>query len=122
MNEDFKKRNAQLLGCSVDSGFVHWAWRIHNKQLSDLAYPLMSDIKRELVTALGVLNNDGVADRALFIVDPEETIRFVMVTDSSVGRNPTEVLRILDALQDGGLCPCGWQKGQATIDTGKVEL
>lgn len=116
MNE-FKARNTQILGCSVDSEFVHWAWRKYKPELNKLPYPLMADVKRELSTELGILCKDsGVAQRALFLVDPQNTIRFVMVTDASVGRNPDEVLRVLDALQNGGLCQCGWIRGQKTID------
>jgi peroxiredoxin (alkyl hydroperoxide reductase subunit C) len=77
---------------------------------------MLSDIKRELTGALGILDPTvGVAQRATFIVDPEDKIRFVYVTDLSVGRDPQEVLRVLDGLQNGGLIPCGWHKGEATI-------
>jgi peroxiredoxin (alkyl hydroperoxide reductase subunit C) len=77
---------------------------------------MLSDIKRELSTALGILDeNEGVAQRATFIIDPQGIIRFVYVTDLSVGRNPKEVLRILDGLQTDELCPCNWEKGQETI-------
>ena len=99
---------------------MHLAWRQNNESLKNIAYPMLSDVKRELSSALGIINEAGVSDRALFIVDPDETIRFVMVTDLSVGRNPEEILRILDALQNGGLCPCNWQRGQDTIDLKKV--
>lgn len=77
---------------------------------------MLADVKRELAQGLGILDKkEGVAQRATFIVDPEGIIRFVMVTDLSVGRNAKEVLRILDALQTDELCPCNWQKGEATI-------
>ncbi len=77
---------------------------------------MLSDIKRELSQALGVLDRkEGVALRATFIVDPEGIIRFVSVNDLNVGRNPAEVLRVLDALQTDELCPCNWQKGQETL-------
>jgi peroxiredoxin (alkyl hydroperoxide reductase subunit C) len=119
--DDFRKRNTQILGCSVDSEFVHWAWRKYKPELHKLPFPLMSDVKRELCAELGILcPNSGVAQRALFIVDPENTIRFVMVTDSNVGRNPEEALRVLDALQTGELCQCGWIRGQKTIDASEV--
>jgi lipoyl-dependent peroxiredoxin subunit C len=116
MNQEFADRGAQILGVSIDSEFVHWAWREHHPQLKNLPFPMLSDLKRELSTALGILDpHVGVAQRAAFIVDPENVIRFVYVTDLSVGRDPKEVLRILDALQDGGLTPCGWHKGEPTI-------
>jgi peroxiredoxin (alkyl hydroperoxide reductase subunit C) len=77
---------------------------------------MLSDLKRELSAQLGILDaKAGVSQRATFIVDPENVIRFVYVTDLSVGRNPQEVLRVLDALQTDELCPCNWQKGQETI-------
>lgn len=121
--DEFRQRNAQILGCSIDSEFVHWAWRKHKPELNKLQFPLLSDVKRELSAALGILNPEsGVAQRALFIIDPEDTIRFVMVTDPSVGRNPNEVLRVLDALQTGELCQCGWIRGSKTIDLKKAEI
>jgi peroxiredoxin (alkyl hydroperoxide reductase subunit C) len=77
---------------------------------------MISDFKRELAGELGILDpNVGAAQRAAFIVDPQGVIRFVYVTDLSVGREPKEVLRVLDALQTDELCPCGWQKGEETI-------
>ncbi len=116
LHEEFVKRNAQILGFSTDSEFVHHAWRQHHPQLNNLPYPMLADIKRELSEALGILDkNEGVAQRATFIVDPEGIIRFAMVTDLNVGRNPQEVLRVLDALQTGELCPCSWQPGDKTL-------
>ena len=77
---------------------------------------MLSDIKRDLSGELGILDEQaGVAQRATFLVDPENLIRFIYVTDLSVGRNPQEVLRVLDALQTDELCPCNWQKGDATL-------
>jgi peroxiredoxin (alkyl hydroperoxide reductase subunit C) len=116
LNKDFADRDAVLLGASVDSEFVHLAWRENHPDLKDLPCPMLADIKRELSMALGILDpKAGVSQRAVYIVDPEDIIRFVMVTDLSVGRNTQEVLRILDALQTDELCPCNWQKGQETI-------
>jgi len=116
LNADFAGRDAQVLGASIDSEFVHWAWRNEQPSLRDLPFPMLSDIKRDLSEQLGILDpKAGVSQRATFIVDPEDTIRFVYVTDLSIGRDPHEVLRVLDALQNGGLTPCGWQKGEATI-------
>jgi alkyl hydroperoxide reductase subunit AhpC len=116
LNEEFAGRNAQVLGGSIDSEYVHLAWREQHPDLKSLPFPMLSDIKRELSEALGILDlKAGVCQRATFIVDPENTIRFVYVTDLSVGRDPKEVLRVLDALQNGGLIPCGWHKGDETI-------
>ncbi len=95
---------------------MHLAWRKNHADLKDLPFPMLADIKRELSAALGILDpGAGVRQRAVFIVDTEDVIRFVMVTDLSVGRNPQEVLRVLDALQTDELCPCNWNKGQDTI-------
>lgn len=114
---EFVEREAEVYGFSIDSEYVHLAWRQSHKDLNALPFPMLSDIKRELSEALGILDkNKGVAKRATFIVDPDDIIRFVYVTDMSVGRNPLEVLRVLDALQTDELCPCNWQKGDAFIE------
>lgn len=117
LNDEFTDRDAQILGASVDNEFVHFQWRAQHGDLHDLPFPMLSDIKRELCAATGVLNEDGVADRATFIVDPDNTVQFVSVTSGSVGRNVNEVLRVLDALQSDELCACNWRKGDPTIDT-----
>jgi len=116
LNPEFVSRDAQLLGASIDSEFVHLARRNDQPSLKNLPFPMLSDIKRDLSEQLGILDlKAGVSQRATFIVDPENVIRFVYVTDLSVGRDPQEVLRVLDALQNGGLTPCGWHKGDETI-------
>jgi lipoyl-dependent peroxiredoxin subunit C len=113
----FDARNAQVLGASTDSEYVHLAWRRDHPDLKDLPFPMLSDIKRELSGALGILDaKEGVCLRATFIVDPEGVIRFVSVNDLNVGRNPDEVLRVLDALQTGGLTACNWKRGEATLE------
>ncbi len=115
-NADFEDRDAQLLGASTDTHYVHLAWRRDHPDLRNLPYPMLADTKRELSTALGVLHKqDGVDLRATFIVDPEGVIRHVSVNDLSVGRNVDEVLRVLDALQTDELCPCNWKKGEPTL-------
>lgn len=116
MVNDFADRDAVLLGGSTDSEFVHLAWRQHKEELNDLELPMLADVKRELTSALGILDPvEGVAQRAVFIVDNENIVRFAMVTDLNVGRNPKEVLRVLDALQTDELCPCNWTPGDETI-------
>jgi alkyl hydroperoxide reductase subunit AhpC len=113
---DFADRDAVLYGASTDSEFVHMNWRLHHADLKDLPIPMLADIKRELATALGVLDKtEGVALRATFIVDPDGIIRFASVNDLSVGRNPAEVMRVLDALQSDELCPCNWNKGDEVL-------
>lgn len=117
LNGEFADRDAQILGASTDSEFVHLAWRKEKQELNDLPFPMLSDIKRELTTELGILDSaEGVAQRATYIIDPDGIIRFAMVNDLNVGRNPQEVLRVLDALQTDELCPCNWQPGQDTIN------
>ena len=116
LNGQFKDRDAQILTASIDSEFVHMAWRQSHNDLKSLPFPMLSDIKRELSSNLGILDEEeGVAQRATYIVDPDGIIRFVYVTDLSVGRNPKEVLRVLDGLQTDELCPCNWEKGKETI-------
>ncbi|HEX5421829.1 MAG TPA: peroxiredoxin [Gammaproteobacteria bacterium] len=114
--EEFAERDAQVLGASVDSEYVHLAWRKDHKDLKGLPFPMMSDLGKDLSSALGILDEEGAAKRAAFIVDPQGIIRFVYVTDMSVGRNVGEVLRVLDALQTDELCPCNWQAGQETLE------
>ncbi|MGJ6125288.1 peroxiredoxin [Mycolicibacterium sp. Y3] len=120
LNDEFEDRDAQVLGVSVDNEFVHFQWRAQHEDLKTLPFPMVSDLKRELATATGVLNSEGVADRATFIVDPNNEVQFVSVTAGSVGRNVDEVLRVLDALQSDELCACNWRKGDPTIDAGEL--
>jgi peroxiredoxin (alkyl hydroperoxide reductase subunit C) len=116
LNKEFLDRDVQILGASIDSEFVHLAWRNNHDDLRNLPFPMLADIKRELSSALGILDaNAGVSQRATFIVDPEGIVRFIYVTDLSVGRNPEEVLRVVDALQTDELCPCNWKKGESTL-------
>ena len=116
LNGDFNDRDAVVYGASIDSEFVHLAWRQNHADLKDLPFAMLADIKRELSAALGILDkNEGVAMRATYVVDPEGIIRFASVTDLNVGRNTQEVLRVLDALQTDELCPCNWQKGQDVL-------
>lgn len=116
LNNQFKERDAQVLSASVDSEFVHLAWKQNHPDLKNLPFPMLADVKRELSSNLGILDpNEGVSQRATYIVDPDGIIRFVYVTDLNVGRSPKEVLRVLDGLQSDELCPCNWEKGKETI-------
>jgi len=116
LTNDFKDRDTVIYGLSTDSEFVHLAWRQNHADLKDLPFPMLADIKRELSTACGILDkNEGVCLRATFVVDPQGIIRHVSVNDLSVGRNPQEILRIVDALQTDELCPCNWKKGEDVI-------
>lgn len=120
LNGEFADRDAQVLGASTDNEFVHFQWRAQHEDLKTLPFPMLSDLTRELAEATGVLNADGVADRATFIVDPNNVIQFVSVTAGSVGRNVDEVLRVLDALQSDELCACNWKKGDPTLNAGEL--
>ena len=116
VEREFADRDAQLIGASTDSDFVHLAWRKSRADLGAVKYPWLADIKKEFAAALGVLEQtEGVALRATIIADPDNVVRYVAVNDLSVGRNPQEVLRVLDALQTDELCPCNWQKGEETL-------
>jgi peroxiredoxin (alkyl hydroperoxide reductase subunit C) len=115
-HSEFKDRDTALFGASTDTHFVHHAWRTHHDDLRDLKFPMLADHKKELSKALGILHpTEGVPLRATFIVDPDGIIRWVSVNDLNVGRNVKEVVRTLDALQTDELCPCNWEKGQATL-------
>lgn len=114
--EDFKKLNAEILGVSIDSKFSHKAW-IHTAAaeggLGKIGYPLASDITKEVSRNYGVLiEEEGIALRGLFIIDPEGKIRYSVVHDLNVGRSVSETLRVLQALQSGGLCPIDWEPGE----------
>ncbi len=93
LNGDFNDRDTVIYGVSTDSEFVHLAWRQNHADLKTLPFAMLADTNRKLSRALGILDEEeGVAKRATFLVDPEGIIRFVYVTDMSVGRNPAEVL------------------------------
>jgi len=116
LSPEFELADAQVLGFSADSHFTHLAWRKSHDDLKELKIPMVSDYRKELSTALGILHRtEGSPLRATFIVDQENTIRFVSVNDLSVGRNVKEVLRVLNALQTDELCPCNWEKGKPTL-------
>ena len=118
LNKQFQERDAQILGCSIDSQWVHHAWRNSHADLKNLPFPMLADVKRDLCGQLGILDPvEGVAQRATFIVDSDGVIQFVYVTAGPVGRNPEEVLRVLDALQSDELTPCNWHKGEPTLQT-----
>ena len=100
LQKDFGERDAVLLGGSVDNEFVKLAWRREHKDLNKLNHYAFGDVKGELIDQLGVRDKEaGVALRATFIVDPDNTIQHVSVNTLSVGSNPKEILRILDGLQ-----------------------
>ena len=114
--EEFAKRNANVVGASIDSQFVHLAWRNNHPGLKNLKFPMLADTSKSLSEELGILEaGNKIAYRATFILDPEGTIQHVSVNGLNVGRNVKEIIRILDALQTGELTPCDWVPGQATL-------
>ena len=122
LDEEFQDRDTQILGGSVDNEFSHFNWRATHEELKDVPFPMFSDIKHELIRALGVENADGVADRATFIIDPDGIIQFVSVTPDAVGRNVDEVLRVLDALQSEEVCACNWEANDPTKNISKMDV
>lgn len=116
LNDDFEKLDAKLYGVSTDSDFVHLAWQNSDPLLQNLKFPLISDIKKDLSYELGILDeSEAVCLRATYIVDPKGVIRHASVNDLSVGRNPQEILRTLEALQTNELTPCAWKRGEDVI-------
>lgn len=113
---DFEDRDTRVVGVSIDSQYVHLAWRKDHPDLRDLNYPMLADNRKELSEALGILHpTEKVPLRATYIVDPDGVIRWLSINDLNVGRSVDEVLRVLDALQTDELCPCNWHKGEATL-------
>ena len=121
--DEFKSLNTEVLGVSVDSQFSHLAWIQTPRNeggLGDLKYPLVSDLKREIAEAYGVLSADGVALRGLYIIDREGVIQHSTINNLAFGRSVDETLRVLQALQyvqanPDEVCPAGWKPGSATM-------
>lgn len=115
LQPDFEERGAVVLAGSTDNEFTKLAWRRDHPDLDRLNHWQFADPLGSLVDQLGVRSPDGVAYRATFIVDPEQTIQHVSVNNLDTGRNPEEVLRVLDATQTGELCPVSRPLGGATL-------
>tara|TARA_B100000214_G_C23891658_1_gene592080 strand:- start:437 stop:1033 length:597 start_codon:yes stop_codon:yes gene_type:complete len=120
---DFSSKNTEILGVSVDSKFSHLAWIQTPRNeggIGDINYPLVSDLKREICQAYNVLNEDGEADRGLFLINPNGVIMHSTINKAPVGRNIDETLRILQAYQyveshPDEVCPAGWTPGDKTM-------
>lgn len=114
--DEFAKRNANVVGASIDSQFVHLAWRNNHPGLKELKFPMLADTSKSLSEELGILEaGNKIAYRATYIIDPEGVIQHVSVNGLNVGRNVKEIIRILDALQTGELTPCDWNPGDPTL-------
>jgi peroxiredoxin (alkyl hydroperoxide reductase subunit C) len=114
----FRKAGAEILGVSTDSVYSHRAWIKAGKDLNglgEISYPLASDIKREVSRRYGVLKDESIALRGLFIIDPKGTLQYSVVHNLGVGRSTDETLRVLNAFQTGELCPANWKPGQAPL-------
>lgn len=117
--EEFKKRNVEVIGVSIDSQFTHLAWKntpVEKGGIGQVGYPLVADVKHEICQAYDVEAAGGVAFRGAFLIDKAGTVRHQYVNDLPLGRNVDEFLRLVDALQfneeNGEVCPAGWQKGK----------
>lgn len=112
--EDFKKLNAEVLAASTDSVYSHKAW--FEKDLAEVKFPVLADTAHTLTKDYEVLNEaNGEAERGTFVIDPDGNLRYIVVSDSNVGRSVHETLRVVQALQSGGLCPIDWEPGQAHV-------
>ena len=119
---EFKERGVQLLGCSIDSHFSHFAWRntpVEQGGIGEIDYPLIADVSKNIARDYGVLFNEEVALRGLFLIDGEGTVRHSTINDLPLGRNVEEALRVIDALQfheeHGEVCPANWKKGEEAM-------
>ena len=121
--DQFKARSAEVVGVSVDSQFSHLAWKktpVDKGGIGPIRYPLVADLKKEIARNFGVLLNDEVALRGLFLIDREGIVRHALINDLSLGRNVQEALRMLDALrfheENGDVCPANWNEGDEGMD------
>jgi peroxiredoxin (alkyl hydroperoxide reductase subunit C) len=117
--QEFKSRDAELVGVSIDSVYTHLAWKrtpVEQGGIGPIRYPLVSDLKRDIARSYDVLTDDEVALRGLFLIDRQGIIRHAVLNDLPLGRSVAEALRMLDALrfhdEHGQVCPANWQKGQ----------
>ena len=121
--DEFNRRGAEVVGVSVDSQYTHLAWKktpIDDGGIGPIRYPLVADLKKEIAREYGVLFNDEVALRGLFLIDKEGIIRHAVINDLPLGRNVSEAIRMLDALrfheEKGDVCPANWSEGDEGMD------
>jgi len=123
MGKEFEDRNAQVVGCSVDSPFSHYAWISTPKNsggIEGVEYPIVSDLNKNIAASYHVLKEDeGIAYRGLFLIDKSGFVRHQLINDLPLGRSVEESLRILDALifheQNGEVCPANWRRGEKAM-------
>jgi len=120
--KEFKDRGVELIGVSVDSEYTHYAWRetpVEKGGIGRIGYPLVADLDKNIARAYGVLHNEQVALRGLFLIDTEGVVRHAVINDLPLGRNVHEALRMVDALQyheeNGDVCPANWQQGELAM-------
>ncbi len=118
----FEKKNAQVLGVSVDSHFTHLAWKETPRKeggIGPIKYPLVADLDKNISRGYGVLLPAGIALRGLFLIDKEGKVRHLLINDLPLGRSVEEALRVLDALQfhekNGDVCPANWHEGEEAM-------
>jgi alkyl hydroperoxide reductase subunit AhpC len=115
LQDDFAAAGAHVIAASTDSYWSHRAWFGSEPALARVRYPVLADTSLALGRAYGVLERDGSALRATFVIDPAGVIRHASVSDQAVGRSPGETLRVVQALQTGELCPVDWRPGTPTL-------
>ncbi len=117
--DEINDLDTEVLGASTDSIHSHFAWLntpVEKNGIAGVKYPLVADFTKEVARAYGVLDeSSGVAQRGLFIINPDGVLKYAVVTDDNVGRSVDETLRVLQALQTGGLCPAEWEPGKAML-------
>ncbi len=117
--EEFKKRNVEVVGVSVDSPYTHFAWRNverKNGGIGRIGFPLVADLNKSIARSYGILLDESVALRGLFLIDKVGVVRHQVVNDLPLGRSVDEALRMVDALQfferNGEVCPANWKPGE----------
>jgi len=114
--QEFSALNVEVLGISGDSIHTHKAWMRSSEGIGPLSFSLASDYSREVTASYGVLDEATKASlRATFIIDPEGIVQYSVISNSKVGRSVDETVRVIQALQSGGLCPMDWTPGQKTV-------
>lgn len=111
---EFKEANCQILGCSTDSEYSHKAW--YERDLKEIQFPVLADTAHYISRDYGVLIEEkGIALRGTFLIDPKGILQWMSINALGTGRNVDEVLRTLQALQTGELCPADWKPGKSTL-------